>query len=137
MIHSSNVRTSQFLMPGMADMHVHFMRSALLAQPQRTSSKAASVRVPASASPDHERENQALRLLFVANGVTAVRNMWGGPSIDSFARQIRLRRAAGPHIYSTGPITDGSPPMWEGAREIQTQSQAEAAVRRDKEVMSR
>jgi imidazolonepropionase-like amidohydrolase len=125
----------KFLMPGMADMHVHFIRAALPVESQPdppADSRHRSI-VPASASADHERENQAFGLLFIANGVTTVRNMWGGPAIDAFAKEVDSGRAIGPHIYSTGPVTDGNPPLYLGARIVETQSQAEAAVKQDKE----
>jgi hypothetical protein len=47
----------KFFMPGLADMHVHFIRPAAAGQFQP------------SASSDYARENQALALIFVANGV--------------------------------------------------------------------
>ena len=125
----------KFLMPGLADMHVHFIRPAITEkfQPSTPNDRSVSTRSPASVSNDYERENQALGLLFVANGITTVRNMWGDPAINTFAKEIDSGRALGPHIYSTGPITDGNPPEWGGSRVVETQSQAEEAVRRDKE----
>lgn len=126
---------SRFLMPGLADMHVHFIRSAITVKSQTSPSNVPSFHslVPASASDDHERENQALGLLFIANGVTTVRNMWGDPAINAFANRADSGRVLGPHIYSTGPVTDGNPPVFEGSRVVETKSQAEAAVKQDKE----
>jgi len=125
---------SRFLMPGLADMHVHFIRSAITVKSQTSPSNGSSFHslVPASASDDHERENQALGLLFIANGVTTVRNMWGDPAINAFANRADSGRVLGPHIYSTGPVTDGNPPVFEGSRVVETKSQAEAAVKQDK-----
>ncbi|HEY6307044.1 MAG TPA: amidohydrolase family protein [Candidatus Angelobacter sp.] len=111
----------KYLMPGLADMHVHFIRPAIPGQFQP------------SASKDYAQENQDLALLFVGNGVTTVRNMWGDPAIDAFAKEVDAGRVLGPHIYSTGPVTDGNPPLWEGARIIETREQAEKAVRSDKQ----
>jgi len=125
----------KFLMPGLADMHVHFIRSAVITKSLSSFSNNSSLRsvMSASASDQHERENQAFGLLFVANGITSVRNMWGGSAIDSFAKQVNSGQFLGPHIYSTGPITDGNPPIFEGSRVVETQAQAEAAVKQDKE----
>lgn len=125
----------KFLMPGLADMHVHFVRSALVPGISIYRSNNSSLRtvLSASASDQHERENQAYGLLFVANGITTVRNMWGDSAIDSFAGEVNSGRVLGPHIYSTGPITDGAPPIFEGSRVVETQAQAEAAVKQDKE----
>lgn len=124
----------KFLMPGLADMHVHLIRSPLPENPPPSAngSSRKSTR-PASASSENAQENRALGLLFVANGITTVRNMWGNRAIDSFAKDVELGRALGPHIYSTGPITDGSPPMWEGSRSVETPEQADQAVRSDKQ----
>ena len=65
----------KFLMPGLADMHVHFIRPAIAAESQSSTCNDPSLRsrMPGSASNDYERENRALALLFVANGVTTVR----------------------------------------------------------------
>lgn len=130
--------SGKFLMPGLADMHVHFMRrSSGESQPFRSAvgeayGRNATTR-SASASSDPLRENEGLALLFVANGITTVRNMWGNPAIDEFARTINSGGALGPHIYSTGNVTDGNPPSWEGTRVVETREQAEEAVRSDKQ----
>jgi imidazolonepropionase-like amidohydrolase len=125
----------KFLMPGLTDMHVHFVREALPETPQASGSNAAARRsgIPASASKDHELENRAYALMFVANGVTTVRNMWGSETIDALAKEINSGSLTGPHIYSTGPITDGDPPVWQSSRTVETPAQAEEAVRSDKQ----
>jgi len=125
----------KFLMPGLTDMHVHFVREALPGKSQTASLNSASRRsgIPASASKDHELENRAYALMFAANGVTTVRNMWGSETIDALAREINSGGLIGPHIYSTGPITDGNPPVWESSRIVETPAQAEEAVRSDKQ----
>ena len=94
----------KFLMPGLSDMHVHFVREAL---PQAPADAPRRSGIPASASSDHDVENQAYALLFIANGVTTVRNMWGSETIDVLAKAIDAGTLIGPHIFSTGPITDG------------------------------
>ena len=130
--------SGKFLMPGLADMHVHFMRrTSGESQPFRSADDEAYGRTiattrSASASSDYLAENEGLGLLFVANGITTVRNMWGNPAIDEFARTINSGGALGPHIYSTGNITDGNPPTWEGTRVVETREQAEEAVLSDK-----
>lgn len=86
-----------------------------------------------SASNDYAQENQALALLYVANGVTTVRNMWGHPAIDALAKEVDSGRVLGPHIYSVGPLADGNPPVWEGSRIVETRQQGEEAVRSDKQ----
>jgi hypothetical protein len=123
----------RFLMPGLADMHVHFVREALPELPAAVANRGPGPPgIPASASADHERENRAYALMFLANGVTTVRNMWGSPIINAFADEIRSRDVAGPFIYSTGPVTDGNPPAWFSSRVVETAAEAEAAVKADK-----
>jgi imidazolonepropionase-like amidohydrolase len=126
----------KFLMPGLADMHVHFIRPAIAAESQPSTANDPSLRsrMPGSASNDYERENRALALLFVANGVTTVRNMWGNTVIDAFAKEVHSGRVIGPYIYSVGPLTDGSPPSWEGSRIVETRERAEEAARSDKQM---
>jgi imidazolonepropionase-like amidohydrolase len=57
-------------------------------------------------------------LLFVANGVTSVRNMWGNtdkklrfglPDQLELKKQITAGKLFGPTIYTAGPIMDGTP----------------------------
>jgi imidazolonepropionase-like amidohydrolase len=49
-------------------------------------------------------------LLFVANGVTTVRNLHGNPIHRAWREQIRRGERLGPIIYTSGPILDGDPP---------------------------
>ena len=83
----------EFLMPGLADMHVHLIRSLGAVRSQKPPSVQSGSHVipPLSASDDHEGENRALGLLFVSNGITAVRNMWGDSAIDTFATEVESR----------------------------------------------
>jgi imidazolonepropionase-like amidohydrolase len=108
-------------MPGLADMHVHFIRPATAEQ-------------MASSAETYADENPRLALLFVANGVTTVRDMWGHPAIRALNDEIQKGRLIGPTIYSVGPVTDGDPPTFAGMRVITTDEQARRAVREDKEV---
>lgn len=123
----------KFLMPGLADMHVHFVREHLPELPAAVANRSLGAPgIPASASEDHERENRAYALMLLGNGVTTVRNMWGSPAIDAFAAEIRSGAVPGPFIYSTGPITDGNPPVWFSSRIVETAAEADAAVAADK-----
>ena len=71
--------------------------------------------------------------LFVANGVTTVRNMFGAPLHLTWRREIAAGERFGPTIVTAGPIVDGSPPVWQGSRVIQTPDDARAAVREQAE----
>jgi len=110
----------RYLMPGLADMHVHFIRPAIAEK-------------MASSAATYAEENPRLALLFVANGVTSVRNMWGHPAILALNDEIQKGQLIGPTIYSVGPITDGDPPTFAGSRIVTTDEQARQAVRDDKE----
>jgi imidazolonepropionase-like amidohydrolase len=96
----------KFLLPGLADMHVHLV------------------------APQH---HSALALLFVANGVTTVRNMWGNPEVLALRRAVEGGDVLGPRIFTSGPLTDGEPPVYRTARVVRTPAEAEAAVRSDVE----
>jgi imidazolonepropionase-like amidohydrolase len=54
-------------------------------------------------------------LLFVANGVTTVRNMWGSPMQLSWKSRVESGELLGPHMITAGPIMDGDPPLWNGS----------------------
>lgn len=74
----------KFLMPGLADMHVHVWD-----------------------------ENDLY--LFVANGVTTVRNLFGNPLHLDWRAKIERCELVGPRIYTAGPIIDGENPVWPGS----------------------
>lgn len=69
-------------------------------------------------------------LLFVANGVTSVRNMWGFPSTLAWRAKAQANdpNYMGPSIYTAGAIVDGDPPVWPGSHVVTTAAQAEAEV---------
>jgi imidazolonepropionase-like amidohydrolase len=65
--------------------------------------------------------------LFIANGVTCVRNMWGFPLQLEWKKRIEEGSLTGPYIYSTGPLTDGVT-YWDGSQIVTTEREAENAV---------
>ena len=73
--------TGKYLMPGLADMHVH-----------------------------NWSENEFV--LFLANGVTTIRNMWSAPQHLQWREKIEKGELLGPRIYTAGPLLDGSLPIW-------------------------
>jgi hypothetical protein len=99
----------KFLMPGLADMHVHMNRG-----------------------PDGALTYDDYATLFLANGVTTVRCMWGTPAILAYRKTVDQGSVIGPRIYTTGPLTDGRPPVWPGSRVVETIAQAEEVVASDK-----
>ena len=76
--------SGKFLMPGLADMHVHLW-------------------------------NTHQHALYLANGVTTVRNMWGAPVHRRWQARAEAGELDGPNVLSTGPLVDGSPPIWMGS----------------------
>jgi len=100
---------SKFLMPGLADMHVHLNIRGLAGYVN----------------------NNEFNTLFIANGVTTVRNMWGSQDILALRRSIEEGSVLGPQIYTTGPLTDGSPPIRPSSRVVKSASQASDAVTSD------
>lgn len=92
----------RFLMPGLADMHVHVWD-----------------------------ENDLY--LFVANGVTTVRNMFGAPLHLDWRARIERRELVGPRIYTAGPIIDGKPAVWPGSTELVDPDEAAEVVAAQKE----
>jgi hypothetical protein len=81
--------TGKFLIPGLWDMHVHFLRE--------------------------ERIKKAFPLL-LANGILGIRDM-GSPSeelekISQWRRQIETGEIPGPRIVASGPMIDGATPMF-------------------------
>lgn len=89
--------SGMYLLPGLADMHVHIMVEDEL-------------------------------LLFIANGVTTVRNMWGDSEVLEWRDRIRKGELAGPDIITAGPIIDGEPPSFPEMTTVTTPEQAREIV---------
>ena len=87
----------RWLMPGLADMHVHLHDERLLP-------------------------------IFLANGVTTVRNMWGRPDHLALRDRIDAGTLPGPTIVTAGPIYDGEPPVWPDSTVVTDAAAAERLV---------
>ena len=94
----------RYLMPGLADMHVHL---------------------------EYFDDPRVLDL-FLANGVTTVRNMDGRPYILEWRDRIARREWPGPRIHTAGPILDGDPPLRDDNLAIGSAGEARRAVRDQK-----
>lgn len=70
--------------------------------------------------------------LFVAYGVTTVRNMWGSPNHLAWRARIERGALLGPRLFTTGPLTDGANPIWDSSRVVTSSAEARAAVAADK-----
>ncbi|MCY3411330.1 MAG: amidohydrolase family protein [Candidatus Heimdallarchaeota archaeon] len=66
--------------------------------------------------------------LFVANGVTTIRNMWGSPIQLAWKKLIRSGEFISPSIYTTSPLVDGSPPIWNGSYVVTNEIDAKTVL---------
>lgn len=87
----------RYLMPGLADMHVHLTTPSGL-------------------------------LLYLANGVTTVRNMAGRTAHLAWRDSVRAGAMLGPTIYTAGPIVDGPEPVWPGSARVDNAAEADSVV---------
>ena len=105
----------KFLIPGLWDMHVHIFNNA-----------------GAPGTDNH----LSYFPLFIANGVTGVRDMWTDPDdiglLRRWRRDINSGRAVGPRVIPASEIIDGVPPVWPTSVSVADAAQARAAVRRAK-----
>jgi len=53
--------------------------------------------------------------LFIANGVTGIRVMWGGPFHQQWRQEIERGDLPGPRMSIASPIVDGPNPIWPGS----------------------
>lgn len=77
-------------------------------------------------------------LLYVANGVTTIRNMWGFKVLRrdlhlEIKKSIDNGELLGPKLYTAGNFFDGKPPIWPMANKITSPQEAERAVLKEKE----
>jgi imidazolonepropionase-like amidohydrolase len=87
----------KFLIPGLADMHVHWYDERYLG-------------------------------LFVANGVTRVRQMWGMPVHLAWRKRIEAGELLGPRFSIASPIVDGPRPFWPGSISVGDEETAAKTV---------
>ena len=91
----------KWLVPGLADMHVHMME---------------------------ERDLE----LFLLNGVTVVRDLFGSPRNLRWREAIGSGAMKGPTLILAGPIIDGDPPVWPGSAVVTTPEAARKEVQAQK-----
>lgn len=91
----------KWVMPGLADMHVHAWSDGELT-------------------------------MFVAAGVTTVRNMYGSEQQLAWRAQIAKGERLGPTIVTAGPIIDGDPPVWPGSVTLTNPADADKLVAEQK-----
>ena len=87
----------KFLIPGLADMHVHLFDRNELA-------------------------------VYVANGITTVRNLHGLPRHVAWRDSLARNQLIGPRLFSAGPIIDGDPPTRSTNVVVRTAAEADSVV---------
>jgi imidazolonepropionase-like amidohydrolase len=99
--------TGRFLIPGLWDMHVHFRGGEDLVQ-----------------------ANRALLPLYIANGVTTVRDAGGDMThhLLDWRRDIETGALVGPRILTSGPKLDGPTGGWPGSIRLESPAQVPAAL---------
>ena len=99
----------KYVMPGLWDMHVHF-----------------------GGGPDLIAENKALLPVYVAFGVTTVRDAAAdlAPAVLQWRGEVAAGRLLGPTIFTSGPKLEGYKPLWKGTIEVGTPAEVDAALDR-------
>lgn len=97
----------KYVMPGLWDMHVHF-----------------------GGGPEIIAENKALLPLYVAYGVTGVRDCAAdiSASVLEWRDGVATGKLLGPTIFTSGPKLEGYKPIWKGTLEVGTPPEVDAAL---------
>lgn len=66
--------------------------------------------------------------LFIANGVTGIRQMMGNPMHLTWRKMIADGKLMGPRQYIASPIFDGPQPIWQGSFPLDSPEKARKAV---------
>lgn len=82
-----------YVMPGLADLHVHFPPSVLAGQ------------------------TELFAFLYLYHGITAARDAGDvdGTTSDPARSGVAEGRFPGPRLFSCGPFVDGEPPLWKNS----------------------
>jgi imidazolonepropionase-like amidohydrolase len=99
--------TGRFAMPGLWDMHVHFGGGEALID-----------------------ENRNLLPLYVAHGVTTVRDAAGdlSPSVLEWRAAVAAGSLQGPSIFTSGPKLEGINSVWPGDLEVGSEAEVRSAL---------
>ena len=97
----------RYLIPGLWDMHVHF-----------------------GGGPALVDENKALLPLYIAYGITTIRDCSGDLPYDvlKWRGEIADGKLFGPTLFSSGPKIEGIKPVWKGTLETGSEADVDAAV---------
>ena len=99
--------SGKFVIPGLWDMHVHFGGGDSLIT-----------------------ENKNLLPLYIANGVTTVRDCSAdiSPAVFEWKAEVNKGSLLGPNIFSSGPKIEGINSIWPGDQEIGDEAGLELAL---------
>ena len=99
----------RYLIPGLWDMHVHFGGGAELIE-----------------------ENKALLPLYVANGITTIRDASGDlpDQVLRWRGEIADGSLFGPRLLTSGAKIEGIAPLWKGTIEVGSEADVDAALDR-------
>ena len=80
--------------------------------------------------PDLVEENQALLPLYIANGITTVRDCSGDlpDQVLAWRGEIAAGTLLGPTLLSSGPKIEGIKPIWKGTLETGSRADVDAAI---------
>ncbi len=71
--------------------------------------------------------------LFIANGVTGARLMWGLSLHHQWRKDIEAGKLIGPRLVIASPIIDGPKPIWPGSVAVNNEAEARQAVKTAKQ----
>ncbi|WP_326914169.1 amidohydrolase family protein [Sphingopyxis chilensis] len=99
----------RYLVPGLWDMHVHF-----------------------GGGPELIEENRALLPLYVANGITTIRDASGDlpDQVLAWRGDIASGKLFGPRLLTSGAKIEGIAPVWKGTIEVGSEADVDAALAR-------
>lgn len=101
------------LMPGLADMHAH---------------------IAGYTGDDNVGDNPAIAanqlLMYVATGVTLLRDTAGSPAHHVYKEKIASGALVGPDLYFTSPVLEGPNSVWDFARKLLDPADADALVKK-------
>lgn len=100
---------ARYLIPGLWDMHVHF-----------------------GGGPDLIEENEALLPLYVAHGITTIRDASGDlpGQVLAWRADLAAGRKFGPRLLTSGAKIEGVAPLWKGTIEVGSKADVDTALAR-------
>ena len=72
--------------------------------------------------------NEHTLILYLANGITTIRNMWGDPEALALRQAVEDGSVPGPRLVTAGQLLDGAPKMWAGSTEVSDTGAAAALI---------